>query len=86
MTDAMQSQVDAVTRMMNEGYSASDLRDLRLYDPQAIEIAQQAAITAEQRKQVDECREHLRAGNLAVSDLWAMGYCAGAINAATKSP
>lgn len=56
MTDPMQSQVDAVTRMMNEGYSAADIRDLRLYDPQAIEIAQQAAITAEQRKQVDECR------------------------------
>ena len=86
MTDAMQSQVNAVTRMMGEGYSASDLRDLRLYDKQAIEIAQQAAINDEKRKQIDECREHLRAGNLAVSDLWAMGYCAGAINAATKSP
>lgn len=86
MTDAMESQVAAVTRMMCEGYSAADLRDLRLYDEQAIIEAQQAAINEDQRKQVAECREHLRAGNITASDLREIGYGIGAISAATKAP
>lgn len=85
MSDAMESQVAAVTRMMGEGYSAADLRDLRLYDEQAIIAAQQAAISEDQRKQVAECCEHLRAGNISTADLREMGYGIGAINAALES-
>ena len=86
MTDAMESQVAAVTRMMGEGYSAADLRDLQLYDKRAIKAAQQASITAEQQKQIDECKEHIRLRKATVADLWEMGYGIGAINAATKAP